>query len=80
MEKNIISIENNTTGEKTNLGFGLNVSYLITNQDLNSEKVVSENPGMNVDFTNSDSRLTGASDLLINSDISFNREFKKINL
>jgi len=75
--KNIISIENNTTGEKTNLGFGLNVSYLITNQDLNSEKVVSENPGMNVDFTNSDSRLTGASDLLINSDISFNREFKK---
>lgn len=75
--KNIISIENNSTGEKTNLGFGLNVSYLITNQDLNSEKVVSENPGMNVDFTNSDSRLTGASDLLINSDISFNREFKK---
>ena len=75
--KNIISIENNTTDEKTNLGFGLNVSYLITNQDLNSEKVVSENPGMNVDFTNSDSRLTGASDLLINSDISFNREFKK---
>lgn len=74
--KNIISRENNTTGEKTNLGFGLNISYLLTNQDLNSEKVVSENPGMNVDFTNSDSRLTGASDLLINSDISFNKEFK----
>ena len=74
--KNIISRENNTTGEKTNLGFGLNISYLLTNQDLNSEKVVSENPGMNVDFTNTDSRLTGASDLLINSDISFNKEFK----
>jgi len=74
--KNIISRENNTTGEKTNLGFGLNISYLLTNQDLNSEKVVNENPGMNVDFTNSDSRLTGASDLLINSDISFNKEFK----
>ncbi len=74
--KNIISRENNTTGEKTNLGFGLNISYLLTNQDLNSEKVVNENPGMNVDFTNSDSRLTGASDLLINSDISFNKGFK----
>ena len=31
---------------------------------------------MNVVFTNKDSRLTGASDLLVNSDISFNREFK----
>uniref|UniRef100_UPI004048DE25 carboxypeptidase-like regulatory domain-containing protein n=4 Tax=Flavobacterium sp. TaxID=239 RepID=UPI004048DE25 len=74
--KSIISRENNTTGEKTNLGFGLNVSYLYTNQDLNSQKVVEENPGTNVDFTNADSRLSGASDLLINSDLSFNKEFK----
>ncbi|WP_445718734.1 carboxypeptidase-like regulatory domain-containing protein [Flavobacterium sp.] len=74
--KSIISRENNTTGEKTNLGFGLNVSYLYTNQDLNSQKVVEENPGTNVDFTNADSRLSGASDLLINTDLSFNKEFK----
>ncbi len=76
LRKNIISRENNTTGEKTNLGFGLNVSYLFTTQDLDSEKVIRENPGMNVDFTNQDSRLTGASDLLINTDLSFNKEFK----
>ena len=76
LRKNIISRENNTTGEKTNLGFGLNVSYLYTTQDLDTEKVITENPGMNVVFTNKDSRLTGASDLLVNSDISFNREFK----
>ena len=74
--KNIISTENNTTEEKTNLGFGLNISYLYTNQDLNSQKVVEENPGTNVDFTNTDSRLSGASDLLINTDLSFNKEFK----
>mgnify|MGYP006168581023 FL=1 len=74
--KNIISRENNTTGEKTNLGFGLNVSYLHTTQDLDTEKVINENPGISVAFTNQDSRLTGASDLLVNSDISFNKEFK----
>lgn len=74
--KNIISRENNTTGEKTNLGFGLNVSYLYTNQDLDTQKVIEENPGISVAFTNKDSRLSGASDLLINSDISFNKDFK----
>ena len=74
--KNIISRENNTTGEKTNLGFGINVSYLYTNQDLDTQKVIEENPGISVAFTNKDSRLTGASDLLVNSDISFNKDFK----
>ena len=73
--KSIISRENNTTGEKTNLGFGLNVSYLHTTQDLDTEKVINENPGISVAFTNQDSRLSGASDLLVNSDISFNKEF-----
>jgi hypothetical protein len=76
LRKNIISRENMSTGEKTNLAFGLNVSYLFTTQDLNTEKVTKENPGMNVAFTNTDSKLTGASDLLINSDISFNKDFK----
>lgn len=74
--KNIISKENNSTGEKTNLGFGLNVSYLYTNQDLDTQKVIVENPGISVAFTNQDSRLSGASDLLINTDLSFNKEFK----
>jgi len=74
--KSIISRENNTTGEKTNLGFGLNVSYLHTTQDLDTEKVINENPGISVAFTNQDSRLSGASDLLINTDLSFNKEFK----
>ena len=75
--KNIISRENNTTGEKTNLAFGLNVSYLFTNQDLDTQKVIKENPGISVAFTNKESRLTGASDLLVNTDISYNKDFKK---
>jgi len=74
--KSIISRENSTTGEKTNLGFGLNVSYLYTNQDLDTQKVIVENPGISVAFTNQESRLSGASDLLINTDLSFNKEFK----
>ena len=74
--KSIISRENSTTGEKTNLGFGINVSYLFTNQDLDTQKVIVENPGISVAFTNQESRLSGASDLLINTDLSFNKEFK----
>jgi TonB-dependent receptor len=75
--KNILARENESTGEKTNLGFGLNVSYLHTNQDLDTQKVIVENPGISVAFTNKESRLSGASNLLVNSDISFNKEFKK---
>ena len=41
-----------------------------------TEKVINENPGISVAFTNQDSRLSGASDLLINTDLSFNKEFK----
>jgi TonB-dependent receptor len=72
---NIISKKNETTNEKTNLGFGLNVSYLYTNQDLDSKKVTKETE-LNVAFTNTESRLTGASDLLINADLNLTRDFK----
>ncbi|BCY28054.1 TonB-dependent receptor [Flavobacterium okayamense] len=75
--KNILSIENSNSEQTTNLGFGLNISYLFTNQDLDTQKVIEENPGISVAFTNEESRLTGASDLLINSDISFNKTFSK---
>ena len=51
--------------------------YLRSN--LDTQKVIEENPGISVAFTNKDSRLTGASDLLVNSDISFNKDFKMIN-
>lgn len=73
IRKDIYNIEE-SNDKKTNLSTGLNVSYLHTNQDLDSEKVQSET-GLNAAFTKKDSRLTGASDLLVNYDIRFNKSF-----
>lgn len=63
------------------LNAGLNASYLYSNQELNSTKVIKETD-YNVDFTEKQSKLTGASDLLLNIDVSYNREWnnKKNNL
>lgn len=77
IRKNLITRENFSTNKNTNLSSGLNISYLHTTQDLDSEKVSRETDGLGVAFTNNDSRLTGASDLLINADISFNKDFSK---
>ena len=49
---------------------GINASYLYSSQELNSEKVAEETD-YQVDFTNSKSQFTGASDLLLNADISY---------
>ncbi|EDO25950.1 predicted protein, partial [Nematostella vectensis] len=78
LRKNIINIENSTNEQKTNLSGGLNISYLHTNQDLDTEKVLKETErAITVAFTNTESRLTGASDLLINADLSFNKDFSE---
>jgi len=55
---------------------GFNVSYLHTEQKLSSEKVQNETD-YNVDFTEDSSKLTGASDLLLNADLSFFKEWNK---
>ena len=72
IRKDLFSIEESE--KKTNLSSGLNISYLNTNQDLDAEKVQRET-GLNAAFTKKDSRLTGASDLLVNADLSFNKDF-----
>ncbi len=59
---------------KENVTFGFNASYMYNNQDFSSGKVIKETD-LNVTFTNSEGKLTGASDLLLNSDISFFKEF-----
>ena len=63
------------------LSAGINASFLYTNQELNSEKVKKETD-FEVDFIESKGRFTGASDLLLNGDISFLNEWnsKKSNL
>jgi hypothetical protein len=56
------------------LSGGINVSYLYSNQELSSEKVIKETD-FNVSFTDKESKLTGASDFLVNADISFLKEW-----
>ena len=60
---------------------GVNASYLHTNQDLDKQKVKDENK-FEADFTHTKSRFTGASDWLVNADISFFNEWnnKESNL
>lgn len=56
------------------LSAGLNASYLYSNQKLDSDKVRNETD-YNADFTDEESKLTGASDLLLNADISYFSEW-----
>ena len=56
------------------LSAGINASYLYSNQELNSTKVIKETD-YNVSFTEKESKLTGASDLLLNADISFLKDW-----
>ena len=51
---------------------------MYTNQELNSEKVRRETR-YNVEFTDEEASFSGASDLLLNADISFLRNFGKEN-
>ena len=63
--------------EKTNkLSAGFNVSYMKTNQELNSEKV-REETDYNINLTNTEDAFTGASDLLLNGDLSFVKDWKE---
>lgn len=60
------------------LSAGINASYLYSNQELNTEKVNSET-NYQVDFTNSKSKFTGASDLLLNADLTLFNEWNNRN-
>ena len=65
---------------KNDLSVGLNASYMYTNQELNKDKVIKEttaagNP-ISVDFTNEKDKLSGASDLLLNADLTYIKEFQ----
>lgn len=64
--KNIIKTESEI--RNNNLSFGLNASYLYSEQKL----VDTDKDRLTVLFTNSKSKLEGATPLLINSDLSYN--------
>lgn len=73
LRKNIFEIENKNN-LKDKLSIGINGSYMYHNQDLNNDKVFNENQ-FGANFTFTESKLTGASDLLANADISFKKDF-----
>lgn len=81
LRKNIFLAEVDTEDKvlKTKLSGGINISYLNSNQDLSKEKVINETSAagfpLSVDFSFSESALTGASELLLNADLSFLKEY-----
>jgi len=78
IRKNIFEInkENEDSNITNKLTAGFNGAFMSSNQDFDSEKV-SKETDLNVQFTNDSGRITGASDILLNGDISFNKEFSK---
>ena len=74
IRKSLLKTENDNK-----LTIGFNTSYMYSTQELDKEKVINETSaagyGISVDFTNTEDKLSGASDLLLNADISFEREF-----
>ncbi|MGL2987479.1 TonB-dependent receptor domain-containing protein [Flavobacterium sp. RSSA_27] len=56
--------------DNNKLSAGINASYLYSTQELSTEKVIKETD-YNVVFTDDKSKFTGASDLLLNTDISY---------
>ena len=73
IRKNIFEIDSDN---KENLTAGFNASYMYNNQDFDGQKVTDET-NLSVFFSNKEGKLTGASDLLLNSDISYFKEFSK---
>ncbi|MDD3003435.1 TonB-dependent receptor [Flavobacterium sp.] len=71
IRKNIVQFG---TEKDQKLTAGLNASYMQTNQELNSEKVRKETD-YNINLTRNEDAFTGASDLLINADVSYLKEW-----
>ncbi len=78
IRKNLFSIENDKETEvlTNKLSAGFNASYMHSNQDFDRLKVNNET-NLNVNFTNNEGRLTGASDLILNADITYKKYFSK---
>lgn len=83
VRKDIFTNEKDTEDKvlKTVFSAGLNASYMSTNQELNPDKILSETTEagfpLSVNFTNEEDDLTGASDLLLNGDLSLSKDYSK---
>ena len=73
VRKNIFDFDEANTNK---LSAGLNLSYMKTHQDLDSDKVRRET-NYNINLTDKTSGFTGASDLLLNLDVSYINEWNE---
>lgn len=73
IRKNLFSFDDAMTNKITG---GLNASVMKTYQKLDNEKVNRENNYLSTSFTHDNASFTGASDLLLNADISYIKEWK----
>src|SRR5690606_14179906 len=73
--KSIYKSESSHTVQFT---LGANASYAHTNQELNGEKIFEDTNGfLNANFTDEEAKFQGASDLLVNGDISFTKDWQR---
>lgn len=68
--------------EPSALSIGLNASYAYSNQELNSDKIFKETvlpngSRLNANFTNKEDAFQGASDLILNADLTFSKEWSR---
>ena len=81
VRKNLIDNEQESGSVilENKLSLGFNASYMYSNQELNPDKILEETANspiqLSVDFTNTEDKISGASDLLLNADVSYFREF-----
>src|SRR5690606_17357408 len=72
MRKDIFNFDDEDSNK---LSAGLNASYMQTHQDLDSEKI-RKGTNYNTNLTDATSGFTGASDFLLNADLSYIKGFK----
>ncbi|WP_158209925.1 TonB-dependent receptor [Myroides phaeus] len=72
VRKNLISFDDVNTNKITG---GVNASIMKTYQKLDNEKVNRENKYLSTSFTHKDASFTGASDFLLNADLSYIKEW-----
>lgn len=70
LRKNIFALRDGVDG----LSLGFNAAYMRTSQDLDSEKVARETD-LKINLTHDRARFTGASDLLLNADLTYTKRW-----
>jgi hypothetical protein len=76
LKKELFDFNGDDAEFENKLSGGLNVSLIQTAQDLDAQKVNNETE-YSASFTFDSSKLTGASDVLVNTDITYFKEFDK---